>query len=70
MIVPFPTDPPGSSRGKVATQKRLDFAQTNLTHLTQEFPHVFHRLFHYISITLTTTSLRLEVLEEVSFQTS
>lgn len=45
MILPFPTDPPRSSRRKVANQKRLDFAQTDYR-LTQGFPQIFQRLFH------------------------
>ena len=38
-------DPSRSSRRKVAAQRPLDFSQTNY-HLSEGFPHVFHRLFH------------------------
>ena len=45
VILPFPTDPPGSSRRKAAAKKRLDFAQTDYR-FTQTFPQIFDRLYH------------------------
>ena len=75
VILLFLTRSSRSSRRKVAVQRPLDFSQTNY-HLSEGFPHVFHRLFHPFREQQLGKNIfhlrgqRLLSLIEVYFQTS